>query len=76
VFFDFNNIYSDTFFFSLGKKEITNLSCIECMKLTSQVECLKTKIISLQDELLLAQKEIIRYKSLVTSCLDDNDNKE
>lgn len=45
------------------------------MKLTSQIEFLKTKIISLQDELLLAQKEIIGYKSL-TSCLNNNNEKE
>lgn len=49
-----------------------NLGCIGCMKLTTQVEFLKTKIISLQDELLLAQKEIIGYKS----GLNDNVNKE
>ncbi|CAB4424106.1 unnamed protein product [Rhizophagus irregularis] len=54
------------------KKEMINLGCIGCMKLTTQVEFLKTKIISLQDELLLAQKEIIGYKS----GLNDNVNKE
>lgn len=59
-------------FFSLKIKELINLGCIGCMKLTTQVEFLKTKIISLQDELLLAQKEIIGYKS----GLNDNVNKE
>ncbi|GBB92331.1 hypothetical protein RclHR1_00020034 [Rhizophagus clarus] len=59
------------------KEETTNISCIECMKLTSQIEFLKTKIIKLQDELLLTQKELLSIKVPVTPYLNNiNYNKE
>lgn len=46
------------------------------MKLTSQIEFLKTKIIKLQDELLLTQKELLSVKVPVTPYLNNNDYKE
>ncbi|CAB4446233.1 unnamed protein product [Rhizophagus irregularis] len=44
-------------FFFLEKKQKLDLDCTECTKLNNQIDSLKTKVISLQDELVAAQKK-------------------
>ncbi|CAG8675625.1 7409_t:CDS:2, partial [Rhizophagus irregularis] len=48
-----------------SKKQKLEIDCLECAKLNNQIDSLKSKVISLQDDLVTAQKKIIAYQDLI-----------